>query len=132
MRLALNVTSVTVSLEGLNKSVSGGGRELISPKLYCRWAHVQPLARCLSGQSSTMESKDLKLPLQVFCNLEGIPMTLPAIWNTVLAPRTCGFEGQLARSLFFFATMTVMYGAKNITTCYYTCPQQPRVPLRNP
>ena len=49
VRLALNVTSLTVGLVGLTKSVSGGGRELISPELYCRWAHVQPLAGCLSG-----------------------------------------------------------------------------------
>ena len=34
VRLALNVASLTVSLVGLSKSVSGGGRELIHPELY--------------------------------------------------------------------------------------------------
>ena len=48
VRLALNVTSLTVNVVGLIKSVAGGGRELVCPELYCRWVHVQPLARCLS------------------------------------------------------------------------------------
>ena len=64
--LALNVTSLTVSLVGPSKLVSGGGRELINPELYCRcctvgrWAHVQPLAKCLLGQATAAENKDLK------------------------------------------------------------------------
>ena len=52
VRLVLNVTSLTVSLMGLSKAVPGAGRELISLislELYRRWAHVQPLARCISG-----------------------------------------------------------------------------------
>ena len=48
VKFALNVTSLMVSLGGLNKSMNGQGRELISPELYCQSAHVQPLARCLT------------------------------------------------------------------------------------
>ena len=59
VRLALNVTTLTMSLVGLSKSIPGGDRELIGPKLYCRWAHVQPLARCLLGQATAAELKDL-------------------------------------------------------------------------
>ena len=40
VRLALSVRSLTVSLVGLGTLVSGGGRQLIRPKLYCRSAHV--------------------------------------------------------------------------------------------
>ena len=66
-RLALNVTTMAMSLVGLSKSISGGGRELISPELYRSRAHVQPLACCLSGQATAAELKDLKPPQQAFC-----------------------------------------------------------------
>ena len=72
---------------------------MISHELYCRWAHVQPLARCLSGQATAAENKDLRLPLQAFCDSEGIPVTLLAIQNIVPAPSTRGSEGLLVRSL---------------------------------
>ena len=57
MCLALNDTSLTVSLVGLSKSVSGGGRELISLELYCRWAHVQLLARCAGAGGHNGEQR---------------------------------------------------------------------------
>ena len=113
VRLALNVTTLTVSLVGLSKSIPGGGRELVCPDLYCRWAHVQPLARCLSGQATAAELKDLKPPLQAFCELEGILVASLAIQHTVLAPSTCGSEGLLVWSLWsFLALRKVMNGVR--------------------
>ena len=105
VHMALNVTSLPVSLVGLGKSLAGGGWELISPELYCCWAHIQPRARCLSGQATIAENKDLKPVLRAFCDSEGIPCTALAIKHTVLAPGTVRTEGILVRSLWSYWTL---------------------------
>ena len=113
VRLAVNVTSLTLSLVGLSKSVSGGDRELIIPELYRRWAHVQPLAKCLSRQATAAENKDLELPLQASCDWESIQVTLLAIQNIVLAPSTRRSEGLLVRSLLSYSVpRKVMNGVR--------------------
>ena len=62
-------------------------REVIIQELQYRWVHVQPLARCISGQATSADNKDPKPPLQAFYNSEAILMTTLAIHNTVFGTK---------------------------------------------
>ena len=115
VRLALNVMTLTMRVVGLGKSLKCGGHNLISLKLHCCWACMQPLAWCLSGQATVAKNKDLKPALRTFYDSQGIPCTALAIQHTVLAPGTCGSEGILVRSLWSFSALRKVLNGVQLT-----------------
>ena len=107
--LTLKVRSISAECHDLDGEPNGtkqisakGGKELL-PELYCRWAHIQPLARCLSGQATTAENKHLK---------PGCPVTahrVDAEYLQVGGPPSA-FDVELL--LFFSALRKIMNGVR--------------------
>ena len=52
VRMGLSMATLFASLVALCKGVARDGHELVDPALRSRWAHVQPRAKCLSGQAN--------------------------------------------------------------------------------